>query len=75
MDNPFPTRLVKFQWPSACQEADLPEVGIVGPDLSNDNRGWNYRSSKKPADDYEKPCLRIHSTARDIVKRFYAILP
>lgn len=66
-----------FQWPSACQDAGILEIGIVEPDLSNDNHGWHYRStSKRPsAEDLEKGCLSIHPTARDIVKRFYAILP
>ncbi|XP_026330503.1 uncharacterized protein LOC113237999 [Hyposmocoma kahamanoa] len=63
-------------WPCACQDADILGIGNVGPDLSIDNQEWHYKStSKRPAEELEKVCFDIHPTARDIVKRFYAILP
>ncbi|XP_038218699.1 uncharacterized protein LOC119837254 [Zerene cesonia] len=35
----------------------------------------SYRHLRRPDDDGQPPCMRVQPSSRDIIKRFYAILP
>ncbi|XP_049878778.1 uncharacterized protein LOC126375723 [Pectinophora gossypiella] len=60
-------------WPEISSDADSAlELGSVDPEFSHEDR-WIFRHKK--SDDIDRPCLSVHPNARDIGKRFYAILP
>uniref|UniRef100_A0A2A4JYD4 Uncharacterized protein n=1 Tax=Heliothis virescens TaxID=7102 RepID=A0A2A4JYD4_HELVI len=60
---------IKYAWPSLCVDVDL--------DTDFPEERWIFRHSNQQDRKYDSgtACSNVHPSARDIVRRFYAILP